>query len=302
VTSLIARAAGPFDLRLSVAGHGDLTRRWRDGQLTALVRTPAGVERVAARQLPEGRCLLESESDDGLEALRFLLAFDDDPTPFQSAFRDDPFLGRSVRALRGLRPIRLATVTHALLRAICGQLITAREARAIEARVIRRVSRRDPASGLWEPPAREQIAALAPAELCRLGLAPKRAAALVRILRTLDVERLRAVPGAELAARLQAERTVGPWTVGVVALEGGGQWTHGIVGDLALVKLATALKGRPVELHETAELLDPYGEHAGLACVVMLAGLRRGLLPLPERARGALGGVELAGGALDSRP
>jgi hypothetical protein len=43
----------------------------------------------------------------------------------------------SVRHLRGLRPVRLATVAQALLRALCGQLVTSREARALERRILR---------------------------------------------------------------------------------------------------------------------------------------------------------------------
>ena len=40
------------------------------------------------------------------------------------------------------------------------------------------------------------------------------------------------------------------------------------------------LRGRPVEGWETAELLEPYGEYAGLASMYLLSGYSRGLLPL----------------------
>ena len=39
-----------------------------------------------------------------------------------------------------------------------------------------------------------------------------------------------------------------------------------------------ALRGRPVEGWETAELLEPYGEWAGIASMYLLAGFSRGLL------------------------
>jgi hypothetical protein len=55
------------------------------------------------------------------------------------------------------------------------------------------------------------------------------------------------------------------------------------VGDLGLVKLCSALRGRRVEGWETAELLEPYGEWAGLASVYLLAGYRQGLIPVPQR-------------------
>jgi hypothetical protein len=43
------------------------------------------------------------------------------------------------------------------------------------------------------------------------------------------------------------------------------------------------MRGRRVDGWETAELLEPYGEWAGLASVYLLAGLGKGLIPV-ERA------------------
>lgn len=63
---------------------------------------------------------------------RFQLALDDDTAEFHRRFRDDPLLGPSARAFVGWRPLRLPTVSHALLRAFCGQLIESRRARSIE--------------------------------------------------------------------------------------------------------------------------------------------------------------------------
>ena len=53
----------------------------------------------------------------------------------------------------------------------------------------------------------------------------------------------------------------------MIALEGLGSFRHGLVGDLGLVKLCAALWGRWVDTYETAELLAPYEEWAGLAGV-----------------------------------
>ena len=55
----------------------------------------------------------------------------------------------------------------------------------------------------------------------------------------------------------------------------------GIDEAIALLKLCS---GRPVEGWETAELLEPYGDWAGLASVYLLAGLSRGLVPEPRAA------------------
>ena len=272
--------SGPYSLTLSVRGAGDACRRFRGGVLSALIEGEGGTEIVRARQKPDGTIALRVDSEQGLERIRFELALDDDHSAFLQRFRDDPLLGPSLRTLRGLRPIRLATVAHALLRALCGQLITAREARSIEARVIRRVSPCDTASGLYAPPTQERLAALSPAELCRLGLAPKRAATLVRLCRTLDLERLRELPSDSVVARLARERTVGPWSVGVVFLEGLGRYDHGLVADLWLVKLCSVLAGRWVSEAETGEFLARYGEWQGLASLYLLRGSSQGLVPL----------------------
>ena len=52
-----------------------------------------------------------------------------------------------------------------------------------------------------------------------------------------------------------------------------------LVGDLGLVKLCAALWGRWVETYETAELLAPYEEWAGLAGLYLMRGWSAGLVP-----------------------
>ena len=94
----------------------------------------------------------------------------------------------------------------------------------------------------------------------------------------MDLERLHDQPTEAIVRRLARERGLGPWSVGVVCLEGLGRYDHGLVGDLGLIKLLRAMRGREVDGAETAELLEPYGEWAGIASVYLLAGYGRGLL------------------------
>ena len=44
------------------------------------------------------------------------------------------------------------------------------------------------------------------------------------------------------------------------------------------------MRGRRVEGWETAKLLEPYGEWAGLASVYLLSGYAKGLLPIARAA------------------
>jgi 3-methyladenine DNA glycosylase/8-oxoguanine DNA glycosylase len=279
VVEAIVRPAGAYLLSLSARHAGDATRTFRDGIFTATLEVDGRLEHAFARQFPDGRLHVVAESEEGLGRLRFCLAVDDDHSEFVVRFRDDALLGRSTSHLAGLRPVRVATVAHALLRALCGQLITSREARQIERRIIRAAT---PALDRFHaPPSREALGALSPAELRRLGLHTRRGAALVRLCRSLDLERLRHVPSGDVASRLLRERGLGPWSLGVVSIEGLGRWDCGLAGDLGLVKLLSVLRGRRVEGWETVELLAPYGEWAGLASVYLLTGWARGLVPVP---------------------
>ena len=133
------RPRGPYSLALSARRGSDSTRRFGNGVLKCVLGSG---EATAACQLPDGTLVLRAETEAGLEGLRFVLGADDDHSEFLERFRDDELLAGPIRHLKGLRPIRTATVTHALLRAVVGQLITSREARSIEWRLIRDTTKR----------------------------------------------------------------------------------------------------------------------------------------------------------------
>jgi 3-methyladenine DNA glycosylase/8-oxoguanine DNA glycosylase len=251
------RAAGPYSLRLSA---------WRDDFRTAL---PGGGE-GRAWQLRDRSLVLRAPDEEGLELLRFVLALDADTTEFVRLFRRDPLLGPSILAFPGLRPLRLPTVAQAVLRAFCGQLIEAKRARALERRIVARCG--EPA------PTRQALAAVAPAELRRLGLAQQRATCLVRVCRTLDLERLRQLPPEAVERRLLREPGLGPWSLGTVALAGLGSYRYPLSHDLSFVKLLSALEGRWVEPHETEAMFERFGEWAGLASVYLMRGWNAGLV------------------------
>jgi len=267
VVEAVVKPTGPYSLRLTT---------WTDAWCARLPEA----RWAEARQRSDGTVVVRASCQRALEDSRFLLALDDDTTEFHRRFANDPLLGRSVRTLRGLRPQRTATVAQATLRAICGQLIQSRRARDLEREVIRTCGE--------DPPTRSALARLSPAMLCRCGLAASRAATLTRLVRTVDLEALKTAPHEVAPARLLRERGFGPWSLGVVALQGLGRYDVGLVSDLSLVKLFASVRGRwPERPDETAELLAPYGEWQGLASVFLLAGFGRGLVPgaSADRAR-----------------
>jgi 3-methyladenine DNA glycosylase/8-oxoguanine DNA glycosylase len=248
--------AGPYSLKLTAGAA------WRG-------RMPDG-HWASAVQLQDGHILIRASCDRAVDEARFMLALDDDTSEFHRRFSKDPLIGPSTQVLRGLRPRRKSTVAHATLRAICGQLIQSSRALEIERAVIRESGE--------DPPTREALARMSPAAFARCGLAGSRASTLTRLVRTLDLEALKRKPDTALA-RLRRERGVGPWTVGVISLQGLGRYDAGLVADLALVKLMASLRGSWPAPEETAELLEPYAEWQGLASVFLLAGFKRGLIP-----------------------
>jgi 3-methyladenine DNA glycosylase/8-oxoguanine DNA glycosylase len=133
MVELDVRPSGPYSLALSVRFAGDATRRVQEGLVTA--RCCGSVAR--AWQARDGIVSIRSESAEAAEKLRWMLALDDDHSEFLRQVADDPLLGRASKHLKGLRPVRTATVAHALLRAVCGQLVDSKTARTLERRVIR---------------------------------------------------------------------------------------------------------------------------------------------------------------------
>jgi DNA-3-methyladenine glycosylase II len=280
------RPQGPYSLRLSGRHASDATRVVRDGTYRATIAVDGRLESVRAGQAADGSILVAAQSDAGVDHVRFVLGLDDDHSEFLHRFAGDPLLSETIRRLRGLRPMRTATVAHAVLRAVAGQLIQASRARQIERMVIHAATKE--LDGLHAAPTARDLARFSPAELRNLGLGARRGAALVRLCRAFDLEALKGLPPEVAARRLGRERGLGPWSVGLVSLEGLGHREYGLARDLGLVKLASALWGRYVEAEETDVLLEPYGEWAGIASVYLLAGLGAGLVPLQgDRRRAA---------------
>ena len=109
VISAAIRPRGPFSLRLSLRHAGDATRTVTDGVLVAALAC-GGAGR--AWQQANGAVQLRAPSEAGIEELRFVLALEDDHSEFLKRFARDPLIGEATRRVRGLRPVRNATVAQ----------------------------------------------------------------------------------------------------------------------------------------------------------------------------------------------
>jgi DNA-3-methyladenine glycosylase II len=294
VVELRTAAVPPWPFRLPGNSADGLLRR-RGGSLQRWLHVGEQPVLVAAVQPARDRVIFGARAasgeaaQEGIARLRFAIGIDDDLRPFHDRFRDDRVIGRAVRANPWLRVRRRCHPWEALLAAITEQLIDFERAVAIQRRLIARLGRRCPDSGLRDGPEPALVAAQAPAWLTSLDLAPKRALALRRCARDVAAGRI------DLAdhdvRRLLAIPEIGPWTVEMLGLHGQGRYDVVAAGDLGFLKLVGRVKtGDPrarVEEDEVREFFAPYGEWRGLAGEYLRWAAPRGLIPLPRRARAA---------------
>ena len=105
---------GPYSLRLSGRLASDATRVVANGSYRATIRVDGTLETVRAWQRSDGIMCVHAESEAGIEHVRYVLGLEDDHSEFLRRFAADPLFGGPIRGLRGLRPLRTATVAHAL--------------------------------------------------------------------------------------------------------------------------------------------------------------------------------------------
>jgi 3-methyladenine DNA glycosylase/8-oxoguanine DNA glycosylase len=232
----------------------------------------------------------------GIRRLRFATGVDDDPRPFHEAHRDDPVLGRAVRAHPGLRVRRAPVPWEALLAAITEQLIEFERAVEIQRRLIRALGCRCPQTGLRDAPTPAAIAAVAPARLGAFELPDSRALTLRRAAAEVAAGRVDLFAADPMPGwrRLRAIPGIGPWTLEVLALYGQGHHDRVPAGDLGYLKLVGRVRtGDPrarAEEPEVREFFAPYGAWKGLAGEYLRFAAASGLLgPAPARVprRGA---------------
>jgi 3-methyladenine DNA glycosylase/8-oxoguanine DNA glycosylase len=284
--SAVVRPRWPF--RLPVRGGFDGLTRVRDGTLERLVHVEDEPAAVTVRQPAAERVLFLATAstrpvgEEAIARMRFALGVDDDLRPFHERFRWDPLLGRALRANPRLRVRRRPDPFEALAWAICEQLIEVERAVAILRRIVRRLGRSCPRTGLLDAPAAERLAGVAPAYLQSLDLSAGRAMALRRAAREVAAGRIDLHdPDHERGwRRLRAIPGVGRWTVEMLALHGQGRLDQLPAGDLGYLKLVGRLRtGNPrarAQEAEVRELLAPYEPWCGLAGTYLLAAAARG--------------------------
>jgi DNA-3-methyladenine glycosylase II len=278
------RPPWPFRLR---GGSMDGLMRRRGAALQRLLRVDGEpvlvgiVQPAPERVVYAARGPTEAAAAAAIARMRFATGVDDDLRPFYARFRDDPVIGRSVRADYALRVRRQPQPWETLLGAITEQLIELERAMVIQKRLIGAFGYRCPATGLRDAPTPDVIAAQSPARLESFDLAPKRAIAMRRCAH--EVARGRVDLHDHDSRRLLAIRDIGPWTVEMLGLHGQGRMDVVPAGDLGFIKIVgRLLTGNPRARAEEADVrafFERYGEWKGLAGVHLMHASARGLSP-----------------------
>jgi 3-methyladenine DNA glycosylase/8-oxoguanine DNA glycosylase len=294
--------------RLPGAAPDGVLRR-RGGVLERLVHVDGAPAIVRVAQPATHEVLFGAKADDAdtaqeaIDRMRFALGVDDDLRPFYDRFRDDPLIGPSVRLKPWVRIVRRPDPFEALAWAITEQLIDFPRAVQIQRRIVYRLGRRCPATGLRDLPDAATFAGTAPALLQSFDLSAGRALALRRAAREVSSGRadLRAADHERAWRRLRAIPGIGRWTIEMLGLHGQGRHDLVPAGDLNLIKLVGRLRTGSPHARATEEevraFFAPYDGWGGLAAAhAGRAAKLRDYGPWPGRnsfvsARPASGGL-----------
>jgi len=277
------RAAESIDLRLTLAvlrhGAGDptirfaadgvwLARRTGSGPATLKLWTDGAAGAIRAEAWGPGAVA-------ALEAAPGLAGLLDDPNLLEQRH---PLVRELQRRFHGLRLPRTGQLLPALVPAVVEQKVTAGEAHAAYAAIVRRFGEPAPGpAGLILTPAAARLATLPYFEFHPLGLERRRAELLALIgRRESEIEALMALPSGDAFARLQLTRGIGPWTAAEATRVAFGDPDAVSLGDAHLPDLVCwALAGEPrSDDVRMLELLSPYqGQRARVIRLLEAAGI-----------------------------
>jgi len=249
---------GPGDATIRFGSDGIwLARRTAAGPASLHFCTASGDEAVVAQAWGPGAEL-------ALDAVPALAGIMDDPSELAP---HHPLIRELQRRFSGLRMPRTGQLLPALVPAIAGQKVTAGEAHAAYAALLRRLGEQAPGpTPLLLPPAGSSLANLPYFEFHPMGLERRRAEVVQNVGRLESrIEALLAGTAAEARSYLQQIHGIGPWTAAEATREAFGDPDAVSLGDAHIPDLvAWALAGEPRgDDARMLELLAPYEGQRG---------------------------------------
>nr|WP_034593999.1 DNA-3-methyladenine glycosylase [Hamadaea tsunoensis] len=254
--------------QLSLGRH-DPSVRFIDGVFWLAGRTPSGPGSLGLH--PDGTAEAYGDGAEWfLDRADAVYGLRDDLTAFAELAAAHPLVADLARRHAGLRLPATGLVFPHVLRAICEQKVTGKEAYQAYSAIVRkfRESAPGPHASLLLPPHQEQVAALRYYDFHPLGLEQKRADTVLRVARQPWPLRERV----QTEQRLLAVHGIGVWTTAEVLRNAYGDPDAVSVGDYHLKnQVAWALAGEPRATDERMlELLEPFRGHRGRVCQLLL--------------------------------
>ena len=260
-----------------------------NGDLVLLEAEKAGEGRSAIRlrMTTQGR-MTKSAQNAGIDAIKHILAFDLDLSPFYRMAKDDVNLAPVAKKFRGLKSIRYLSVCEALVTAITAQQVNLTFAGAIRGRMVKRWGRKLRVDGktYYAFPRPERLARARVPTFRTMQFSVRKAEYVIGVARAalegrLDESELRSLPIDEAVARLTDIRGVGRWTAEQMLFRALGRVEVFPGGDLGVQKVVAryCLGEERVDEETAREQADGWHPWASLATTYLFAAWRAGLAP-----------------------
>ncbi len=286
-TPAVIKLDGPFNLPLSLAGAAsflppvdDVPRSLRLGIL--IVDRPTVIE---VRQRSATPAVIEASATTAIRAARlkalavWLTSGDLDLRPFYRIAAAHPVMGPIAKRLRGLKPLRPASLFEMAIIAITEQQLSLAAAYHIRRRLIERFG--EPVEDVWIVPTAETIAKASLRELRACGLSHRKAEYVRDFARCvasgkLALEGLKHQTDAEVRDHLMACRGFGAWSVQYFLLRGLGRYDCLPSDDIGLRRtigayLAHRRRPSPEQLERALSAFVPF---RGLAAFYLAVNSR----------------------------
>jgi DNA-3-methyladenine glycosylase II len=275
---IVFRSKGPFDLPLSLKAGASFFPAIGPPPtfLQSPLLLPGGATIIDIHQSAKRPSLVTASasfpiSQNRLQAIaKWLISWDLDLRPFYRQNASHRIMGPVTTALRGLKPLRPATLFEMAAIAITEQQLSLAAAFHIRTRLVRRFG--TPLDGLWIFPSPRTIAAATLSDLAECGLSLRKAQYLQALARAtmlgdLEFETLAPYTDQQIAQTLMSHRGFGEWSTQYILARGFGRPDSLSSGDVGLRRVIGHYfaRGRRLTKKELEGALSPFKPFRGLA-------------------------------------
>jgi DNA-3-methyladenine glycosylase II len=288
VTRTTVTSTGPFDLALSlkaIASFAPVVAQQADTDARTILPLETGPVSATFRQTSLRPAMVEvsigtkADRAELQQAAAWTLSADLDLRPFYRQAKAHPVLLALTRSLRGLKPLRPASLFEMAVIAITEQQISLAAAHHIRTRLVACFGQSLGDATAFPQP--EVLAQATPQDLLACGLSHRKAEYIAELAGkvaqgTLDLDALRAMSDDAARAFICAQRGFGPWSADYILVRGLGRMDCVPADDLGVRDaVGKYLGGRGRASPQAVDrLLKPLAPFRGLAVFYLLVQYR----------------------------